>query len=597
MTVPSTGLPNIRVVIREADDANLTLDVPNLVVKVEKNSDYNVNVTPAVVKTLRTGSFNTIAQLALTAISASFVGQAATSISSSYATTASYAINAGQGSGFPFSGSAVITGSLLITSSTAGPSLTVYGSDIYVRGVRIGAGPNGAVASGDNVVFGNEALSSNTTGIYNTAIGHEALRSNTVGVDNTAIGYHALSSSYSGSSNVAVGAFSLNRNTVGLRNVAVGPATMYFNTSGSFNTAFGAFALRHNDTGSYNTVVGFQAFEDGHGDSNTVFGAQAAKFVTGSYNTYVGRFDSNQNGYDFRTGSNFIVLSDGQSNVRTYYDGIDDTWYWVTDATESLQLNTASLQSFVPVVATSFTGSFYGTASVAAGIDVISAGIFTTGSGSYIIPSPSGGLSYVTSASYALTASYALSATATVPAGTISSSVQVVSSLPVGTVSSSVQVSTGSFTGSFTGSLLGTSSVANTAISSSYAATASYFEGTMQGIQEEIILSSSVGATTSSFDFSNASIFYLTGMTGNGIWNITNVPTTAQKATTFTFVLEQGATPYSASGYQLNSSNVTVKWLGSSTPTGSANKTDIIGLTAFRSGSTWNVVGVLSSFG
>lgn len=559
MTVPSTGLPNIRVVIREADDANLTLDVPNLVVKVEKNSDYNVNVTPAVVKTLRTGSFNTIAQLALTAISASFVSQAATSISSSYATTASYAINAGQGSGFPFSGSAVITGSLLITSSTAGPSLTVYGSDIYVRGVRIGAGPNGAVASGDNVVFGNEALSSNTTGIYNTAIGHEALRSNTVGIDNTAIGYHALSSSYSGSSNVAVGAFSLNRNTVGLRNVAVGPATMYFNTSGSFNTAFGAFALRHNDTGSYNTVVGFQAFEDGHGDSNTVFGAQAAKFLTGSYNTYVGRFDANQNGYDFRTGSNFIVLSDGQSNVRAYYDGFQDKWVWNVDGITELILNTASFTSNVPIIASEFTGSLYGTASVADGIDVIFAGTFDTGSGSYIIPSPSGGLSYVTSASYATTASYVLNI-----------------------VSSSYAT---------------TASYALSTVSSSYATTASYFEGTMQGVQEEIILSSSVGATTSSFDFSNASIFYLNGMTGNGVWNIINVPTTAQKATTFTFVLEQGATPYSASGYQLNSSNVTVKWLGSTTPTGSANKTDIVGLTAFRSGSTWNVVGVLSSFG
>jgi hypothetical protein len=40
-----------------------------------------------------------------------------TSISSSFATTASYAENAGGGSGFPFSGSAIITGSLELTGN------------------------------------------------------------------------------------------------------------------------------------------------------------------------------------------------------------------------------------------------------------------------------------------------------------------------------------------------------------------------------------------------------------------------------------------------------------------------------------------------
>jgi hypothetical protein len=48
-------------------------------------------------------------------------------ISSSYALTASYADTAGAGAGFPFSGSAVITGSLLISSS-ANQQLTLLGS-------------------------------------------------------------------------------------------------------------------------------------------------------------------------------------------------------------------------------------------------------------------------------------------------------------------------------------------------------------------------------------------------------------------------------------------------------------------------------------
>jgi filamentous hemagglutinin len=62
---------------------------------------------------------------ASTATSASFATSASRAVSSSFATTASFALNGGSGgSGFPFSGSAVITGSLLISGS----GLTVTGS-------------------------------------------------------------------------------------------------------------------------------------------------------------------------------------------------------------------------------------------------------------------------------------------------------------------------------------------------------------------------------------------------------------------------------------------------------------------------------------
>ena len=65
--------------------------------------------------------------------------------------------------------------------------------------------------------------------------------------------------------------------------------------------------------------------------------------------------------------------------------------------------------------------------------------------------------SNVISASYATTASYALNSTA-LPAGTVSSSTQVVAALPSGTISSSLQFNnlTSPFTGSFTGSHTGT---------------------------------------------------------------------------------------------------------------------------------------------
>lgn len=61
----------------------------------------------------------------------SLFGTASNSISSSYALTASYALNAGAGAGFPFSGSAVITGSLLVSGS--GITGSLFGSSSWAQ--------------------------------------------------------------------------------------------------------------------------------------------------------------------------------------------------------------------------------------------------------------------------------------------------------------------------------------------------------------------------------------------------------------------------------------------------------------------------------
>jgi hypothetical protein len=114
---------------------------------------------------------------------------------------------------------------------------------------------------------------------------------------------------------------------------------------------------------------------------------------------------------------------------------------------------------------------------------------------------------------------------------------------------------------------------------------------------ELMTLKNGLGAGTNTFDYANSAIFYLSGSTSNSTFNIINVPAASATATSFTFLIEQGVTPYSASAYQINSSAVTVKWVNSLTPTGTANKTDVIGITAFRSGSAWNVLGSLNTFG
>jgi len=73
-------------------------------------------------------SFAQTASYALNVVSASFAQTASyvlNAVSSSYALTASHALDA---EGFPFSGSAVITGSLVISSSNQDQTLQLYGS-------------------------------------------------------------------------------------------------------------------------------------------------------------------------------------------------------------------------------------------------------------------------------------------------------------------------------------------------------------------------------------------------------------------------------------------------------------------------------------
>jgi hypothetical protein len=116
-------------------------------------------------------------------------------------------------------------------------------------------------------------------------------------------------------------------------------------------------------------------------------------------------------------------------------------------------------------------------------------------------------------------------------------------------------------------------------------------------ITERLTLKIGSGSAAINFDYNSGSIFYLSGSLGTNTFNVQNMPTVANRSTALTFVIEQGATPYSASAYQFDSVAQTIKWANGATPTGNANKTDVIGLTAFRSGSSWNILGTLSTFG
>ncbi len=116
-------------------------------------------------------------------------------------------------------------------------------------------------------------------------------------------------------------------------------------------------------------------------------------------------------------------------------------------------------------------------------------------------------------------------------------------------------------------------------------------------VNEKIVLEVSGGTSTYEFDYNNGSVFYLTNSLNNNIYNVSNVPTENLNAISLTFIVKQESTPYIASSYRLNNESVTVSWANNEQPVGNSNKTDVIGLTALRVGSSWNILGTFTTFG
>jgi hypothetical protein len=101
---------------------------------------------------------------------------------------------------------------------------------------------------------------------------------------------------------------------------------------------------------------------------------------------------------------------------------------------------------------------------------------------------------------------------------------------------------------------------------------------------------------TVTHDLSTGSIFYHSSISNNFTANITNVPTTNDRAIGVTLVLAQGVTPYMSTALQIDGSAQTIKWVNNSTPTGTASKVDIVGFSLIRTGSAWTVLGQYSTY-
>lgn len=161
-------------------------------------------------------------------------------------------------------------------SNTTASGNTAVGSSALSKQLFI----NGGIAwESYNTAVGFEALSENapsttSEGIYNTALGARALKGNTSGFFNTANGSEALYSNTTGNNNTALGVDALLFNTTGNDNTASGIASLKGNTTGKYNTANGTYALSGNTTGANNTASGNVAgYSISTGSNNTFLGA------------------------------------------------------------------------------------------------------------------------------------------------------------------------------------------------------------------------------------------------------------------------------------------------------------------------------------
>lgn len=227
-----------------------------------------------------------------------------------------------------------------------------YGGDTNLF-IGVGAG-NFTLTDQQNVGIGNISLSSLTSGQRNVAVGERSGRDNTDGNDNTFIGNRAGRLATTSTRNTMVGAGAMSNPTApgidnigvgnsvfndaaftGIRNIGIGTTVGLAMTTGTDNIGIGESALIALTTGtqnvmigtdsgglltieSFNTAVGYRAMANA-GDTttsqNTAVGHNAGRYITGSFNVYVGSAAGDDVA---NTGSNNVGIGDAAlTNLTT----------------------------------------------------------------------------------------------------------------------------------------------------------------------------------------------------------------------------------------------------------------------------------------
>lgn len=114
-------------------------------------------------------------------------------------------------------------------------------------------------------------------------------------------------------------------------------------------------------------------------------------------------------------------------------------------------------------------------------------------------------------------------------------------------------------------------------------------------IESFVIKTGATGSVT--HDTSEAATFYHTGPSANFTANFTNLSLTDNKVTVLVLMIAQGSTAYIPSGFAIDNSVITVNWNVGVTPTGNANKTDMISYSVMKINGIWTVFGQFTYFG
>lgn len=186
---------------------------------------------------------------------------------------------------------------------------------------------------------------------------------------------------------------------------------------------------------------------------------------------------------------------------------------------------------------------------------------------------------------YNWTAIYAntISGTLTTPTQTNITAVGILNSLTVlGAISNSSNIST-------TGNINATGSIVSSGNISGVNGTFTGLLDVTSSIESVIDV---VSGSSVNYSLTLGAVFYhSTSPTIDWVANFTNIPITNGKAITINIIVPQGPTAYKISGCQIDGASQTVKWAGSSTPTGNSSKTDIWAFSLIRRSGAWVVLG------
>jgi hypothetical protein len=122
--------------------------------------------------------------------------------------------------------------------------------------------------------------------------------------------------------------------------------------------------------------------------------------------------------------------------------------------------------------------------------------------------------------------------------------------------------------------------------------------GQTQFQQTVEVVNSSTASATIDYDFNLGSIWYHDDLGEDYEANFLNVPENSNVAITVTIIISQGGTAYLPTTVTINGNSQTILWSNATPPTGTANQTDIVGLSfIYFNGSFVKVLGQLSTFG